>query len=168
MKTLKVLTLSSFFVALFLFVGCNKEEATTSEEARLELNSLLEDRTFLLPNGFSNLKQEEAYLQDLSDEESLKLIENYKVTLFLAEKGLYGKVAKDLKEKEHISDIDMNNYLNADQKVELENFDPSNSLENRNLSCWIETGYCYTRKRCCWYDYGYGNYCWTVWQNGYC
>lgn len=166
--SIKAFSFCFILSTLFFVVGCNSDVSISEEESSFQMNKILDGQNFILPLGFDDIEQEKEYLTNVSDLEALKLIENYKVAMFLRAEDKYAEASNQLKDIQHLSDLDLSTILTDSQLQKFENFDPKNVAESRNLNCWIETGYCWTRKKCCWTDWGYGTYCWIVWQNGYC
>ena len=164
----KTLSLFMVFCVAILFTACQdnllEEDKITTEEfsPTLELNETLRGHSFALPNGFETFDEEVEYLKTVTNETSLKLIDNYKISLFLQTEELYVEVTNKLTDFEHLSDMDLSQVLTPTQLDKFETFD-ANSVTELRVSCHIQTGYCYTRKRCC-----HRHYCWISWSVPYC
>ena len=165
--TLNLLTLLLCVSVTVFFTSCKNDVSNTELPAKLEVNQTLDNKTIILPSGFDNLDAEIDYLQNISDEEAEKLVANYTVTMFLLQENKLEDVKRNLADFKHISDVNLDTHLSADQLDQLRSFTPENVVESRGLNCWTQTGYCYTRKRCCFTD-GWDTYCWTAWTINVC
>lgn len=169
--TPKLLNLFLIFCIAACFTSCEnaltEESKATIDEASptLILNEILIGHKFMLPKGFDSFEKEAEYLSTVTEEEALKLIENHKISVFLRTENMYTDVLNDLKDLEHISDLDLNNLLSEKQLAKLESFDTSTVVEQR-YGCFTQSGNCWTRKRCCYY--GQASQCWTVWHVPFC
>jgi len=169
MKNLKIrlglFSLLAILAASVFFTAC-QQDAITDLPTEVTTNELLQGKTVVLPHGFDNTAAELEYLNQVTEAEVQKLEENYRITMFLQQVEKYGEVVQTLSTDEHIADVNLNTYLTINQLEQLQSYDPNDTVNNR-ANCTIQTGYCFTRKRCCFTD-GWDTYCWIAWSINIC
>lgn len=132
--------------ALICFVFIISCEQETVNDVNLLTEDLLEASTnsevvkaeaYTLPKGFENKSPDEInnYLDNLSDNEREKLIENHRIMTFLKVENLHASVHNQLSEGQLFTDI-LNEQLTPEQLQRLNNF----SLDSNDV---LSLRHCY-------------------------
>ncbi len=157
-------------IAVF-FTACSKQNDLMTEVIETETsqitNSLLDNKIVVLPAGYEDETAAINFMNAATEAQVQAMVENHRRTIFLIKEGKYGEVVNTLKKDEGLSDVDLTNHLTARQVAQLASFDATTKLDSRYTTCSITSGYCWTKKRCCWVDHN-SRYCWIAWQGNFC
>jgi len=123
-------------VSVFLS-SCEQSEIVSSNinqySTQQEMNS--GDTKYVLPKGIEeNEENLLTYLDNINEETSLKLVENFRIASFLAEENIFDVVWEDMSYGEHLSDINLVNCLTESQLTALRHY--SSNLNSRSKTCY--------------------------------
>ncbi len=141
MKNLKIKfglfsLLAILTVSVFL-TSCEQTEVVSSNiDQYQEQTTFNSDGTkkYVLPKGIDENEEDIfAYIQSMSQATSSKLAENFRIASFLADENTFEAIWEDMSYGQHLSDINLGNYLTKSQLTTLKYYSPN--LNARSVNC---------------------------------
>jgi len=159
MKNLKIklglFSLLMILAASVFLTSCEQEgidETPIYELYEAELSSI--NTRYVLSKGLIENQQEAVVYMNSADDNTLsKLNENYRIMEFLHNEGLYETIYEDIQQGQHLSDVDLSNYLDVNQLARLKSFSLDSMLISRCIYCAS------TQHNGGWCLYTCGDYC---------
>ena len=122
MKTLKLNSLLFSLLAIIAvcITSCNKDTSLDSTPVEAQNDSR---DSFLLPHGYDNDDESAIqYIENATALEKEKMKENYEVFQFLVSIERYEDIAATLEYSENISDVNLSDFLTAEELSQQANF----------------------------------------------
>jgi len=132
---------------IFFITSCSKKEQPTEPqqtEKTIDPQDANAGSFVTLPAGFENNseKQNQEYLESLSDTEIARLQENFKINSYLNSIGIDEDLSSTLKQGETFLDIDLAQHLSEAQHAKLLNYNYEAADEDVR-GCWYwKYSYC--------------------------
>lgn len=128
---------------IFFITSCSDKDETPTPQPQQSIEKTINPQdassgSFItLPSGFENNseKQNQTYLENLSDSEIAELQENFKISDYLNSIGKDEDIGNLLKTGETFLDIDLSQHLSEDQLAELSNYNYEAATEDAR-GCW--------------------------------
>jgi len=128
MKNFKIniglFSLIAILAVSVFFTSCEQDTQIASVQ-EIDRNVLLEGKYYLTPPSGYDEEMVIEYLDNATDSQIQKMIENYRITNFLLQTGQFWQVKSNLSFGKHISDVDLSKYLTIQQLESLANYQPS-------------------------------------------
>lgn len=127
---LRLFQFMTILAVSIILISCGQDDFNQGEQFQTDQDDMLlpneeipQETVFMFPKGVSSDEDVQSLFENMEQEAIYKLIENYRIYEYLNRIGKFEKIHETLVDGTHLADIDLSNYLTAQELLNLESHD---------------------------------------------